>query len=93
MNLIKPPNTERLVPRLARHDSNQIKCSIKYLKKECKNVIISGGHRGCLSPLGHWTFRKKRGPEIKRQVISKCCPELRSPNLRIQSKMPILEMN
>lgn len=59
MNPVKPPERERLVPRLARHESNQIKCSIKYLKKECKNVLIRNGQKGCLSPVGHWILENE----------------------------------
>ena len=53
-----------MVLRLTRHESNQIECSIKYLKEEGRNVLLDSEQSGVLVTTDHQTLGSK-GPELQ----------------------------
>ena len=57
-----------MTPKLARHESNQIKCSIKYLKKGCKNMLVTTGMGWCAVTCWSLNLRKKESTNYERQV-------------------------
>lgn len=67
-----------MIPRLARYESSQIKCSIKYLKEEGRNVLMDSELMDSHQTLG------RKGPELQ---ADKFYP----PTSRLAPETPILE--